>query len=128
MKKHTRKKYENAVKGINTIVDVIARDYFHPSLHDKLTELEQQKVEIEIRLKEINSSPHTSFVTEAKIREYLLKDKEVLEAGDPQKIKQILLTRINKITVYPDRIEAHFRLSIDDTVCAWMVAANRSQL
>jgi len=52
----------------------------------------------------------------------------VLEAGDPHKIKQILPTYINKIIVYRDRIEAHFRLSVDDTVCARMVAANRSQL
>jgi len=122
------KRYEDVVKGINMIVDVIARGYFHPSLDDKLTELEQQKIEIETRLKEMDNLPDSSFVTEEKIKEYLLKGKEVLEAGDPHKIKQILPTYINKIIVYPARIEAHFRLSVDDTVCAWMVAANRSQL
>ena len=89
-----------------------------------MTELEQQKAEIEVRIKEMNSLPDTSFITEEKIIQYLLKDKEVLEAGDPHKIKQILPTYINKIIVYRDRIEAHFRLSVDDTVCAWMVAAS----
>lgn len=77
-----------------------------------------------MRIKEISSLPDTSFITEEKIRQYLFKDKEVLEAGDPHKIKQILPTYINKIIVYRDRIEAHFRLSIDDTVCAWLVAAS----
>ena len=106
------------------IVDVIAKGYFHTSLHDKLAELEQQKLEIQTRLKEMDSLPDTSFITEKKIKQYLLKDKEMLEAGDPHKIKQILPTYINKIIVYPDRIEAHFRLSVDETVCAWMVAAS----
>ena len=46
------------------IVDVIARGYFHPRLDDKLTELEQQKIEIETRLKEMGNLPNTSFVTE----------------------------------------------------------------
>ena len=55
---------------------------------------------------------------------FLKNTIQMLEAGDPQKIKQILPTYINKIIVYPDRIEAHFRLSVDDTVCAWMVAAS----
>lgn len=77
-----------------------------------------------MRIKEISSLPDTSFITEEKIRQYLFKDKEVLEAGDPHKIKQILPTYINKIIVYRDRIKAHFRLSIDDTVCAWLVAAS----
>lgn len=127
-KKKLSRQYEEIKKSISSIVDVIAKGYFHPSLHEKLTELEQQKAEIEVRIKEMNSLPDTSFITEEKIRQYLLKDKEVLEAGDPHKIKQILPTYINKIIVYRDRIEAHFRLSVDDAVCAWMVAANRSQL
>jgi hypothetical protein len=36
-----------------------------------------------VRIKEMNSLPDTSFITEERIRQYLLKDKEVLEAGDP---------------------------------------------
>ncbi|MGI1692065.1 hypothetical protein [Thermoanaerobacter uzonensis] len=127
-KKKLSRRYEEIKKSISSIVDVIAKGYFHPSLHEKLTELEHQKAEIEVRIKEMNNLPDTSFITEEKIRQYLLKDKEVLEAGDPHRIKQILPTYINKIIVYRDRIEAHFRLSVDDTVCAWMVAANRSQL
>ncbi|MDI3477127.1 MAG: hypothetical protein PWQ59_652, partial [Thermoanaerobacterium sp.] len=33
-------------------------------------------------------------------------------------------TYINKIIVFPDRVEANFKLSVDDTVCVWMVAAS----
>lgn len=75
-------------------------------------------------MQEINNLPDTSIITEDNIKEYLMKDKEVLAAGDQRKIKAILLTYINKIIVFPDRVEANFKLSVDDTVCVWMVAAS----
>lgn len=75
-------------------------------------------------MQEINDLPDTSIITEYKIKEYLMKDKEVLVAGDQRKIKAILPTYINKIIVFPDRVEANFKISVDDTVCICMVAAS----
>ncbi|MDI3478550.1 MAG: site-specific recombinase, partial [Thermoanaerobacterium sp.] len=122
-KKALSRRYEEVINSINAIVDTIAKGHFHASLDAKLTELEQQKAGVETRIKELEMKPDISIITEDKIKEYLIKDKEVLVAGDQRKIKAILPTYINKIIVFPDRVEANFKLSVDDTVCVWMVAA-----
>ncbi|WP_084295298.1 recombinase family protein [Caldanaerobius polysaccharolyticus] len=118
------RRYEEIIKSINAIVDTIAAGHFHPSLDAKLTELENQKSEIEIRIKELDMKPDISIITEEMIREYLNKDKGVFVAGDLRKIKQILSTYINKITVFKDRVEAKFKIAVDNTVCEWSIAAS----
>lgn len=123
-KKTLSRRYEEVINSINAIVDTIAKGHFHASLDTKLTELEQQKAGVETRIKELEMKPDISIITEDKIKEYLIKDKEVLVAGDQRKIKAILPTYINKIIVFLDRVEANFKLSVDDTVCVWMVAAS----
>ncbi|MDK2903776.1 MAG: hypothetical protein PWQ93_1695 [Clostridiales bacterium] len=77
-----------------------------------------------MQLHVLKNKPDTSIITEDMINAYLKKDRDVLVAGDLKEIKRILPTYIEKIIVYKDRIEAHFRLSVDERVCAWMVAVS----
>ncbi|MDI6604072.1 MAG: recombinase family protein [Thermoanaerobacteraceae bacterium] len=90
-KKTLSRRYEEVINGINAIVDTITKGHFHASLDVKLTELEQQKAELKTRIKELEIKPDISIITEDKIKKYLIKDKEVLVAGDQRKIKSILL-------------------------------------
>ncbi|SNX54039.1 recombinase family protein [Thermoanaerobacterium sp. RBIITD] len=124
MQKTLLKRKEEIDKSISTIVDAIAAGHFHPSLDAKLTELEQQKNEVEIRLRELELKPDVSIITEDMITAYLIKDKDILTKGDRKKIKAMLPTYIKKITVYHDKVEAILKISINQKVCTWMVAAS----
>ena len=46
-----KKQYKCIVKNINNIVDAIAQGIFSNSVQEKLTELEQKKIEIENQIK-----------------------------------------------------------------------------
>lgn len=85
MQKTLLKRKEEIDKSISAIVDAIAAGHFHPSLDAKLTELEQQKNEVEIRLRELELKPDVSIITEDMIKAYLIKDKDILMKGDRKK-------------------------------------------
>lgn len=88
---------------INNIVNAIAAGMFHPSMKEKMDELEAKKANLIIKLEEAKYQVQTHTPTEEMIRKYLQKDSNIRNKSLAEQ-KQIIQSYVKKITVYDDNV------------------------
>lgn len=89
---------------INNIVNAIANGMFHPSMKEKIDELEAKKANLSIKLEEAKLQSQMHTPTEEMIRRYLQKDADIKNKS-PEEQKRIIQSYIHKIIVYDNRID-----------------------
>lgn len=80
---------------INNIVNAIAAGMFHPSMKEKMDELEAKKANLMIKLEEAKMQAQTHTPTEDMIRKYLQKDADIRNKS-PEEQKRIIQTYVKK--------------------------------
>lgn len=94
-----KKQHKCILKNINNIVDAIAQGIFSNSVQEKLTELEQQKSEIEQQIKIEKENLSNSKLTKSQIKYWLLNILTLL----PEDKKSLLIdTFVDEIIYFPD--------------------------
>lgn len=94
-----KKQYKCIVKNINNIVDAIAQGIFSNSVQEKLTELEQKKIEIENQIKIEKENLSNSKLTRSQIKYWLLNILTLL----PEDKKSLLIdTFVDEIIYFSD--------------------------
>lgn len=94
-----KKQYKCIVKNINNIVDAIAQGIFSNSVQEKLTELEQKKIEIENQIKIEKESLSNSKLNRSQIKYWLLNILTLL----PEDKKSLLIdTFVDEIIYFSD--------------------------
>lgn len=89
---------------INNIVNAIAAGMFHPSMKNKMDELEAKKASLTIKLEEARLQAQAYAPTADMIRGYLRKDADIRDKS-PAEQKRIIQTCIKKIIVYKNTID-----------------------
>ena len=89
---------------INNIVNAIAAGMFHPSMKEKMDELEAKKTSLTIKLEEAKLQAQTHAPTKDMILRYLQKDADIKNKS-PEEQKCIIQTYIKKVTVYENKID-----------------------
>ncbi len=77
---------------------------FHPSIKEKMDELETKEANLLLKLEEAKLQAKTHAPTEDMIRKYLQKDADIRNKS-PEEQKRIIRDYVNKIIVYEDKIE-----------------------
>ena len=89
---------------INNTVNAIAAGMFHPSMKEKMDDLESRKASLTIRLNEAKLQTQTHAPTEDMIRHYLQKDT-IIKDKSPNEQKRIIQAYVKKVTVHTDTID-----------------------
>lgn len=89
---------------INNIVNAIAAGMFHPSMKEKMDELETKKANLLLKLEEAKLQAKTHAPTEDMIRKYLQKDADIRNKS-PEEQKRIIQAYVKKVIVYENTID-----------------------
>ncbi len=89
---------------INNTVNAIASGMFHPSMKEKMDDLESRKASLTISLNEAKLQTQTHAPTEDMIRHYLQKDT-IIKSKSPNEQKRIIQAYVKKVTVHTDTID-----------------------
>lgn len=104
------KTFTNQLAGvqieINNIVNAIAAGMYHPSMKEKMDELETRKASLSIKLEEAKLQAETHAPTPEMIRKYLEKDADIRNKS-PEEQKKIIQAYIQRVVVYDDKIDIH---------------------
>lgn len=94
-----KKQYKCIVKNINNIVDAIAQGIFSNSVQEKLTELEQKKIEIENQIKIEKENLSNSKLTRSQIKYWIFNILTLL----PEDKKSLLIDAfVDEIIYFSD--------------------------
>lgn len=89
---------------MNNIVNAIAAGMMHPSMKEKMDELEAKKASLTISLEEAKLQAQTHAPTPEMIRGYLLKDAGIKNKSLEEQ-KRIIQAYIKKVIVYENTVE-----------------------
>lgn len=116
-----RIKLEKVNKEIENILNAIMSGIVNNMLKDKLDELEQVKVNLDLKINELaieNRGVESVDITEGQIRNMFSKFKEFVTTRNLPECKRFISDYIKKIIVYRDHIEVIFNevFSINDNM------------
>jgi len=97
---------------INNIVNAIAAGMFHPSMKEKMDEIEAKKVNLTIKLEEAKLQAQMHAPTEDMIRKYLQKDADIKNKS-PEEQKRIIQAYVKKVIVYDDKVDIDTIVTFD---------------
>lgn len=89
---------------MNNIVNAIAAGMMHPTMKEKMDELEAKKASLTINLEEAKLQTRTHAPTPEMIKGYLLKDAGIKNKS-PEEQKRIIQAYIKEVTVYENTVE-----------------------
>jgi len=78
------------------------------ALLSKLDDLEKKKASVDAQLVKLREQPHGNAVTVEDVRELFSRIRGLLTAGGLRSINQVIEMYVDKVTVYPDKIEIYF--------------------
>lgn len=91
-------------KEIKNIVDAIAAGMFHPSMKEKMDELEAKKSHLIQELEEAKLQAHIHLPNKNMIKAYIIKDANI-KSKSKEEQKKIVQMYIKKIIVYENSVE-----------------------
>ncbi len=110
------KEFENELAGIqtkiNNTVNAIANGMFHPSMKQKMDELEARKSALVIRIDEAKRQAEINSPSRDFIRSYLEQDSDIKNKS-PEDQKRIIQTYVCRIVVFDNHIETDTIVSFD---------------
>lgn len=88
---------------INNIADAIENGMFHESMIRRITELEEEKAQLQRRISDVESEAANAILDIDRIRRTAreLSDLDLT----PLNLKKIFAALVKKVTVFPDRVE-----------------------
>ena len=79
----------------------------HPTMNEKLTNLENNKKELTVYIEEAKLQETINSICIDDLRKYLLKDMDI-ETKSPKEKQKIIQTYINKVIVYENTIDINY--------------------
>lgn len=108
--------FENELSGvqtqINNTVNAIANGMFHPSMKNKMDNLESRKAALAIRIEEAKRQAEINSPSRDQIY-YCLSQDSHIKNKSPEDQKRIIQTYVRKIVVYHNHIETDTIVSFD---------------
>ena len=110
-----KRQLRDVERKINNVVDLMI-DTGSSTLKNKLQELERNKEQLHFELSEAESAMKHEIFSEEKITELFQKAKLKLKNGTLATRRSIIDQYINKVVIYPDKIEVYMNLMPDYVV------------
>jgi site-specific DNA recombinase len=109
---YIQKALTEANSKIEKLIDTVVDGIFDKSIiKDKMDKLKHEKAQLESRLHEIQFKSY-DWVDEDKIYQFLMRSKENLLSGDNLLKRKVNETFIDKIKIYPNRIDSNIKVAM----------------
>jgi site-specific DNA recombinase len=111
---------EDKIKEINNKVNKLL-DAIEEGIADKeftkqrMSQYKLESSQYQQRLSELSSTDY-SWVNRENIAAYIQKSKEILLTGEPQEKRKVIETYVDKVIIYPDRIDIEFKINMDSDI------------
>ena len=99
------RKLADIQKKLDNIVSAIADGLYNQSMKATMDTLEKEKADATIMINEIQCKQKATSLDKTIVIAYLEKDVSALENKNPDDLKKIIQTYVEKIVVYEERIE-----------------------
>lgn len=110
--KYLERKIKDLEAKIERLIDAIAEGYGDKEMIDKrMKAYKAEKIQCESRLSELKLKEY-SWINEEKVADYLRICREALLSGDPKAQRKIIETFVDKIIIYPDRIDLSLKVDM----------------
>lgn len=106
------RKLADIQKKLDNIVTAIADGLYNPSMKATMDKLEQEKADVLIMISETQSKIKTTSLDKAMVVAYLEKDIEALKNKNPDDIKKIIQTYVEKVVIYEEHVEVFLVLIV----------------
>ncbi len=90
---------------IDNIVNAIADGMYNPTMKSTMDKLEQEKAQVSTMISDIRSKMLCPSIDKNMIIKYLQKDAEALENKNPDDIKKLIQTYVEKVLVHQDYVD-----------------------
>jgi site-specific DNA recombinase len=100
-------KYNEIQNKIDNIINAIADGMYNPSMKVSMGRLEQEKDEISSTISEMKNRMLCTTLDRDMIINYLKKDMEAIESKNPDDLKKIIQTYVEKVIVSQDHVDIH---------------------
>ncbi len=110
--KQFEKELNSTQKEIDNLINAIAAGMFHPSMKDKMDQLESKKTELTIMLNEAKMQKQINSPTKEMITGYFMKDINIKEKSLEDQ-KQIIQAYVTRVIVYENNIDIELIVDID---------------
>ncbi|KZE70784.1 hypothetical protein AV545_20085 [Paenibacillus jamilae] len=108
------KSLEGVERQIDNIVNAVAGGLNNPTILEKLSSLEQQKIELETKLLEVQQVKEKAAITEDTLRQLLSGFQDHIISRNLPEIKKFIGSYVEKVIVYQAHVEVIFKLQVVD--------------
>jgi site-specific DNA recombinase len=106
------RKLADIQKKLDNIVSAIADGLYNQSMKATMDTLEKEKADATIMISEIQCKQKATSLDKTIIIAYLEKDVSALENKNPDDLKKIIQTYIEKVVIYEEHVEVHLVLFV----------------
>lgn len=90
---------------IDNIINAISQGMFHPSLKEKMDNLEVEKSKISNYITEVKTSMTSNEINEKLVEQYLIKDISSINDKSANNFKAIINTYVESVLVHEDKVD-----------------------
>lgn len=105
---------EETKKQIDNIVSAITQGFTQDSFKEKITELEEEKAHLEVKLHELQMKSKSKILTEEEIRRLFSVFKKFVAEKNIPECKRFISNYVEKVLVFQDRVEVTLKVAIED--------------
>lgn len=96
---------------LNNIINAVVSGYVESAFKDKMAELEDQKIALETRLKELGSSDPALNMDEETLRKLISKFKGFVQEKNIPECKKFIQSFVDRVVVYKDHVEVTLKVT-----------------
>ena len=98
-------------KDDDNIIDAVVSGYAESAFKDKIAELEDEKVALETRLKELGSTDPALNMDEETLRKLISKFKGFVQEKNIPECKKFIQSFVDRVVVYKDHVEVTLKVT-----------------
>ena len=109
-------KLQEINKQLDNIVSAVAQGFTQSAFLEKMTELEEQKSNVEISIKELDLNNKKTVITEDILRQLFGMFKDYVAEKNIPEIKKFIGSYVEKVIVYKEHVDVIFKIKIVDLI------------
>lgn len=105
-----RARLADADRQLQNIINAVSQGFANPSFLNKMTELEEEKARLEVRIAERTTDESGSVITEDVLRQLFAEFKGYVAAHNIPEIKKFIGSYVEKVIIYDEHVDVLFKL------------------
>ena len=101
-------------KQIDNIVAAISQGFVQDSFREKMTELEANKTQLQVKIQELHMKSKGKVLTEDEIRKLFSAFNSFVADKNIPECKKFIASYVNQVIVYKDRVAVTMKVFVDD--------------